>query len=248
MRATEIELPGIGEPETLRVRAPASCPTRDRARRSCASRPRACPSPSSRCGAASTTTSRSSRSCRATTSSGVVEATRARRVAALTKVGGWADRVVLDDADLVPVPDGLGPEAVETVIVNGADRLADAAPRARVRPATRSWCSAPRAASAPALVAARRATPASSVIGTAGPKQQERLRELGAIPIDYRAEDVPPVCARSRPTASPRSSTTSAAPGSTTRGGCSPAAARSSPTAPRRPRTSPATRAPPCSS
>jgi NADPH2:quinone reductase len=29
------------------------------------------------------------------------------------------------------------------------------------------------------------------VIGTAGPKQQARLRALGATPIDYRAEDVP---------------------------------------------------------
>ena len=29
------------------------------------------------------------------------------------------------------------------------------------------------------------------VIGTAGPRQQDRLRELGAIPVDYRSEDVP---------------------------------------------------------
>src|SRR6186997_982592 len=33
-----------------------------------------------------------------------VDETTGRRVAALTKVGGWADRVVLDEADLVPVP------------------------------------------------------------------------------------------------------------------------------------------------
>src|ERR1044071_8208734 len=42
-----------------------------------------------------------------------------RRVAALTKVGGWADHVVLDEADLVDVPDGVGAEAAETVVVNG---------------------------------------------------------------------------------------------------------------------------------
>jgi len=41
------------------------------------------------------------------------------RVAALTKTGGWADRVVLDAADLVPVPDGLDPVEAETVVVNG---------------------------------------------------------------------------------------------------------------------------------
>ena len=42
-----------------------------------------------------------------------------QRVAALTKVGGWADHVVLDRADLVPVPDGVSAEAAETVEVNG---------------------------------------------------------------------------------------------------------------------------------
>src|SRR3954451_20515223 len=42
-----------------------------------------------------------------------------RRVAALTKVGGWAGAVVLDAADLVPVPDGVDPAAAETVVVNG---------------------------------------------------------------------------------------------------------------------------------
>src|ERR1043165_4495791 len=42
-----------------------------------------------------------------------------RRVAALTKVGGWADHVVLDEADLVEVPDGVSAEAAETVVVNG---------------------------------------------------------------------------------------------------------------------------------
>ena len=40
-------------------------------------------------------------------------------MAALTKVGGWADHVVLDEADLVAVPDGVSAEAAETVVVNG---------------------------------------------------------------------------------------------------------------------------------
>ena len=31
----------------------------------------------------------------------------------------------------------------------------------------------------------------SNVIGTSGPKQQQRLRDLGVTPIDYRSEDVP---------------------------------------------------------
>jgi NADPH:quinone reductase-like Zn-dependent oxidoreductase len=45
---------------------------------------------------------------------------RARqRVAALTKTGGWADHVVLPAADLVGVPDGVDPADAETVVVNG---------------------------------------------------------------------------------------------------------------------------------
>jgi len=40
-------------------------------------------------------------------------------VAALTKIGGWADRVLLEGADLVPVPDGVTPVDAETVVVNG---------------------------------------------------------------------------------------------------------------------------------
>jgi NADPH:quinone reductase-like Zn-dependent oxidoreductase len=42
-----------------------------------------------------------------------------QRVAALTKIGGWANRVILDTADLVPVPDGVDPADAETVVVNG---------------------------------------------------------------------------------------------------------------------------------
>ena len=105
----------------------ASCRRPGRGRSSCGWRRRASRSPSSRCGAASTTTSRSSRSCPGTTS-WAWRGTGAR-VAALTKVGGWADRVVLDDADLVPVPDGVSAEAVETRDRQRRHGVADAAPR-----------------------------------------------------------------------------------------------------------------------
>ena len=57
---------------------------------------------------------------------GVVEAAgpgvglaNGERVAALTKTGGWADRVLLDAGDLVSVPPGVSAEAAETVVVNG---------------------------------------------------------------------------------------------------------------------------------
>src|SRR5215217_471828 len=42
-----------------------------------------------------------------------------RRFAAVTKVGGWASSLLLDAADLVPVPDEVTAAAAETVVVNG---------------------------------------------------------------------------------------------------------------------------------
>src|SRR3954453_5240229 len=113
-----------------------------------------------------------------------------QRVAALTKVGGWADRVILDRADLVPVPDGLDPEAVETVIVNGvtAWRMLHRAAKVR-RGQTIVVLGAAGGVGSVLVQLARHA--GIDVIGTAGPKQQERLRALGATPIDYRSEDVP---------------------------------------------------------
>src|SRR6266550_4718431 len=56
-----------------------------------------------------------------------------QRVAALTKTGGWADRVLLDAADLVPVPDGVGAADAETVVVNGVTAWRMLRRSARVR-------------------------------------------------------------------------------------------------------------------
>src|SRR3954469_2076072 len=117
MQAREIELPGIGEPETLRLRT----------------RELGTPGPG--------------QTVVRVEASGVsfaeqqmrrgkyydqppypfvpgydlvgIDERTGRRVAALTKTGGWADRVLLDEADLVPVPDGVSAAAAETVVVNG---------------------------------------------------------------------------------------------------------------------------------
>jgi NADPH2:quinone reductase len=111
-------------------------------------------------------------------------------VAALTKVGGWADRVILDRADLVEVPDGLSPEAVETVIVNGVTAWRMLHRSAKVaRGQTIVVLGAAGGVGSVLVQLARHA--GIRVIGTAGPKQQERVRELGATAIDHRSEDVP---------------------------------------------------------
>jgi NADPH:quinone reductase-like Zn-dependent oxidoreductase len=113
-----------------------------------------------------------------------------QRVAALTKVGGWADRVLLDAADLVPVPPGLDPVAVETVVVNGITAWRMLHRSARVRAGqTIVVLGAAGGVGSTLVQIARHA--GIRVIGTAGPAQLNRVRELGAEPIDYRSEDVP---------------------------------------------------------
>jgi NADPH2:quinone reductase len=188
MQAREIELPGIGEPETLRLR------TRELGE----------PGPG--------------QTVVRVEASGVsfaeqqmrrgkyydqpkfpfvpgydlvgIDERTGRRVAALTKVGGWADRVILDRADLVEVPDGLSPEAVETVIVNGVTAWRMLHRSAKVaRGQTIVVLGAAGGVGSVLVQLARHA--GIRVIGTAGPKQQERVRELGATAIDHRSEDVP---------------------------------------------------------
>src|SRR4051812_48828651 len=188
MQVREIELPGIGEPETLRLRTrelgePGPGQTVVRVEASGVS-------------FAEQQMRRGKYYDQPTFPFvpgydlvGVDEATGAR-VAALTKVGGWADRVILDRADLVPVPDGLDAEAVETVIVNGvtAWRMLHRSAKVR-RGQTIVVLGAAGGVGSGLVQLARHA--GINVIGTAGPKQQERLREMGATPIDYRNEDVP---------------------------------------------------------
>ena len=113
-----------------------------------------------------------------------------QRVAALTKIGGWADHVLLDVRRLVALPDGLDPLAAETAVVNGltAWRMLHRAAAVQ-RGQTIVVLGATGGVGTTLVQLARHA--GIRVIGTAGPRQQDRLRELGAIPLDYRGEDVP---------------------------------------------------------
>src|SRR4051812_4999797 len=112
-----------------------------------------------------------------------------RRVAALTKVGAWADRVLLDVADLVPVPPELDPAAVETVVVNGVTAWRMLRRDTHTRAGQTIVVLGAAGGVGSTLVQLARDA-GIRVIGTAGPSQQDRVRELGALPIDYRRENV----------------------------------------------------------
>ena len=112
------------------------------------------------------------------------------RVAALTKTGGWADRVVLKADDVVPVPDGLDPAEAETVVVNGltAWRMLNRETTATKGDTVVVLGAAGGVGSTLVQIARSQGI---RVIGTAGAGQLDRVRALGAEPVDYRSDDVP---------------------------------------------------------
>jgi NADPH:quinone reductase-like Zn-dependent oxidoreductase len=112
-----------------------------------------------------------------------------RRVAALTKVGGWASHVVVEAADVVPVPAGLDPAQAETVVVNGVTAWQMLHRKARVKAGQTVLVHGANGGVGSTLVQLARLA-GVRVIGTASPRNHDRLRELGVTPIDYRG-DVP---------------------------------------------------------
>jgi NADPH:quinone reductase-like Zn-dependent oxidoreductase len=111
------------------------------------------------------------------------------RVAALTKTGGWASHVVLDAADVVEVPEGLGAAEAETAVVNGITAWQMLHRKARVRSGQTILVHGANGGVGSilvqlALVAGVR------VIGTASARHHDALRALGVVPVDYRNDDI----------------------------------------------------------
>ncbi|KOV72049.1 NADPH:quinone reductase [Streptomyces sp. AS58] len=112
-----------------------------------------------------------------------------QRVAALTKTGGWAEYVVIDAADLVPVPDGVDAVRAETLITNGATAWRMLHRTAKVRPGDTVVVHGANGGVGSVLVQLARSHGAT-VIGTASARNQQAVADLGAVPVDYRG-DVP---------------------------------------------------------
>jgi NADPH:quinone reductase-like Zn-dependent oxidoreductase len=112
-----------------------------------------------------------------------------RRYAAVTKIGSWAAHQVLDVDDLLPVPDGLDAGEIETLVVNGITAWQMLHRRARVAAgATIVVLGANGGVGSTLVQLARHA--GITVIGTAAPRHHAAVRELGAIPVDYRDQDL----------------------------------------------------------
>lgn len=112
------------------------------------------------------------------------------RVAALVKVGGWASHVLVDAADTVRVPDGIGAAEAETLVLNGVTAWQMLHRRARVRAGRTVVVHGANGGVGSVLVQLARAMDVK-VIGTASARHHEALRAQGVVPVDYRTEDVP---------------------------------------------------------
>lgn len=111
------------------------------------------------------------------------------RVAALTKTGGWTSHALLQAADLVPVPPGLDPAEVETVVVNGITAWQMLHRTARVQPGQTVLVHGANGGVGTTLVQLARHA-GVRVIGTASPRHHTALRELGVLPVDYNDPDL----------------------------------------------------------
>ncbi|WP_405497903.1 medium chain dehydrogenase/reductase family protein [Nocardia sp. NBC_00511] len=110
-----------------------------------------------------------------------------RRVAALTKTGGWASHALLDTADLVPVPDALPADAAETFVVNGITAWQMLHRIAKTAAGQTILVHGANGGVGSTLVQLALAA-GIRVIGTASAANADKVRALGAIPVDYRGD------------------------------------------------------------
>ena len=112
-----------------------------------------------------------------------------QRVAAVTKVGGWADHIVVPAAVLIPVPDGVEAAVAETAVVNGVTAWQLLHRLAHVR-AGQTVLIHGAAGGVGGLLVQLACLAGARVIGTASAGKQDVVRALGAEPLDYRAADL----------------------------------------------------------
>jgi len=107
-----------------------------------------------------------------------------RRVATMTKTGGWATHVLVEARDSVIVPDGVNSEDAETVVVNGVTAWQMLHRSARVeRGQTILLHGANGGVGGILIQLARRE--GIRVIGGASPRHHDALRAAGVEPVDY---------------------------------------------------------------
>jgi NADPH:quinone reductase-like Zn-dependent oxidoreductase len=123
------------------------------------------------------------------TGPGVDQTLLGKRVAALTKTGGWASYALLSASDLLPVPEAIDPLEAETLVVNGITAWQMLHSKARIKRGQTILVHGANGGVGTiltqlALYAGVR------VIGTASPRHHEALRAQGVEPVDYNNTDL----------------------------------------------------------
>src|SRR3954469_1784424 len=116
---------------------------------------------------------------------GVDPALVGRRVAAMTKTGGWSSHLLVAADDLVAVPDGVDPAEAETLVVNGVTAWQMLYRKAHVRPGQTILVHGANGGVGTVL-SQLALHHGARVIGTASPRHHEALHKLGVIPLDYK--------------------------------------------------------------
>ncbi len=119
---------------------------------------------------------------------GVNSFSSGQMVAALTVTGGYAEYITLPADRLVPVPEGLEPSEVASLIQSYTTAYQLLHRVARVHPGQRILVHGAAGGVGTALVQLARLA-GLEVFGTASADKQGYVRSLGATPIDYRTED-----------------------------------------------------------
>jgi NADPH:quinone reductase-like Zn-dependent oxidoreductase len=108
-----------------------------------------------------------------------------QRVAAMTRTGAWSQSVLVPATHLVPVPESVDPAEAVALVTNGVTAYQMVHRVARV--AAGDTVLVHGAAGGVGTLLVRLALRAGArVIGTASPGKHDRVRELGAVPLDYR--------------------------------------------------------------
>ena len=111
-----------------------------------------------------------------------------RRIAAMTKTGGWASHVIVEARDSVLVPDGISSEDAETVVVNGVTAWQMLHRSARVKRGDTILLHGANGGVGGILIQLAKRE-GIRVIGGASPRHHDALRAVGVEPVDYNAPD-----------------------------------------------------------
>ncbi|WP_211327419.1 medium chain dehydrogenase/reductase family protein [Subtercola boreus] len=107
-----------------------------------------------------------------------------KRMATMTKTGGWATHVVVEARDSILVPDGITPEDAETVVVNGVTAWQMLHRTAKVEPGQTILVFGANGGVGGILLQLAKHH-GVTVIDAASPRHHDALLRAGVIPVDY---------------------------------------------------------------